>query len=120
MATPRRHSRETIAALRTFAGEIRTALKDPRGRWRENIRGADFVDLASQALEELDGPTPDAGQEAAPDAANAIRACYQFLKTAREFATVADAPRTLARIRLALTSCQGAIRNAEGRQYRDR
>lgn len=41
--------------------------------------------------------------------------CYTLLRMARDDAREAGATRTYARILLALTSCQGAIRNARGR-----
>ena len=62
-------------------------------------------------------PLPDPLIDADMRLAGARR-CHELLILAREHATIAGAPRTLARVRLALTSAQGAIRHAEGRTAR--
>lgn len=51
------------------------------------------------------------------DAANIERA-YALLGQTRDLLKTAGAPRTLERVRLALTSCQGAIRHASTRVHR--
>jgi hypothetical protein len=56
----------------------------------------------------------------ASDRLRALHDAEWYLKQARAQADRAQAPRTIARIRLALTSCQGAIRNAECRVTRAR
>ncbi len=48
----------------------------------------------------------------------AARRCLEILSSARELAKIADCPRTIARIRKAITSCGGAIRHINHRASR--
>ncbi len=58
-------------------------------------------------------------QRRALDRREAVDRTIVALVTARDAAKEAGAPRTLARIRLALSSAKGARRNAENRAYRE-
>jgi hypothetical protein len=49
-----------------------------------------------------------------------IELAYDLLKQARNLLAEAEAPKTLARVRLALTSCQGARRHAANMASQDR
>lgn len=70
---------------------------------------ADQADLAIAEIERLQRAAPAAG---ATPASNA-RAALAHLRTARDL--LAKAPRTQDRVRLAITSCGGAVRHAERR-----
>jgi hypothetical protein len=55
---------------------------------------------------------------AAAERVGALMAAQAHLQVARDYAKGAGAPKTLARIKLALTSIGGAIRHAENRATR--
>lgn len=47
-----------------------------------------------------------------------VKQAIECLRAARDLLRVADCPRTIARVRLAITSAGGALRHVEHRQHR--
>jgi len=93
---------------------------DPRGAWQSESDHSS-AEEATRRVAKLNGavaPAPAWQEHAAQLRADSAAECLAALRRALVFAKVAQCPQTLARIRSAIKSAEGAARHADLRTLR--
>ena len=89
-----------------------------RGRCKVNVDNGECVDCANGGDHTAEWTVNVARLTVASVEADLIRSAQQLLVEARNLLAKAGSPKSLARVRLALTSVRGALSNARHRVYR--